>query len=327
MKIITSIYLNCRPELRNDWLVGVEADLDAEDGMVGKPQELALRALIAFYNKGRYAVQPSSMPEEQAHRRTDSSAVVFEDAGMIAGARRRSRLSSISSSSESELFPLGRVESLPYNPDGMIEFWMHEYEDVLREVFGEGTRTDDDWEDEESEVDYGVVRALAASGAPGPAERDDPAWLRLTEIMRARGNHEDDAISDSESVVTVGELGEDARLDAEKQGRSMFEAMQERQRRRSNGDENTWEHMSPTTLKLLRRESDRRRSSSSGSPLRPIMGLRPMGEDLSDVFDEMDEDDLPGPMPINPETRDEMERDFNAVDEVEFVSFLDCGMC
>jgi len=48
------------------------------------------------------------------------------------------------------------------------------------------------------------------------------------------------------------------------------------------------------------------------------MGLSPMvgsDEDL-EVFDE--EEDLPGPMPINPETRDEMEREFNAVDEVEW---------
>ena len=78
--------------------------------------------------------------------------------------------------------------------------------------------------------------------------------------------------------------------------------------------------MSPTTLKLLPKSpTDRRRSSSSGgSPLRPVMGLSPMvgsDEDL-EVFDE--EEDLPGPMPINPETRDEMEREFNAVDEVEW---------
>jgi hypothetical protein len=101
----------------------------------------------------------------------------------------------------------------------------------------------------------------------------------------------------------------------------MFEAMQERNRRRSNGDENTWEHMSPTTLKLLPKSpTDRRRSSSGGSPLRPVMGLAqlggPDGDDLDDVFAE--DEDLPGPMPINPETRDELEREFNAVDEVEW---------
>lgn len=72
--------------------------------------------------------------------------------------------------------------------------------------------------------------------------------------------------------------------------------------------------MSPTTMKLLpRRPSDRRRSSSGGSPLRPVMGLGPV-EDL-DVFED---EELPGPMPITEGTPDEIERDFGAVDEVEY---------
>lgn len=235
MKIITSIYLNCRPDLRNDWLVGVEADLEAEDAMVGKPQELALRSLIAFYNKRHYAAHlaPGQLIEP-THRRTDSiSGVMFDEQNMVSHHRRRSRLDSISSS-ELDLFPPNRsVADLPYNPDGMIEFWMHEYEDVLREVFGEGTR-EEDWDE------YGEVRPDVPSGAPGPAGRDGAAWIRLGELMR-RGAPDDDVISDSESVVSVGELGDDARLEAEEEGRSMFAAMQERKRRTSKGDENTWE--------------------------------------------------------------------------------------
>lgn len=76
--------------------------------------------------------------------------------------------------------------------------------------------------------------------------------------------------------------------------------------------------MSPNTLKLLpRRPSDRRRSSSGGSPLRPVLGLGPIVSDaIDDVFEE--DAELPGPMPINKGTRDEIERDFGAVDEVEF---------
>jgi hypothetical protein len=46
------------------------------------------------------------------------------------------------------------------------------------------------------------------------------------------------------------------------------------------------------------------------------MGLGPLSEGLGDVFE--DDSELPGPMPINPETRDEMERDYGAVDEVEY---------
>lgn len=36
----------------------------------------------------------------------------------------------------------------------------------------------------------------------------------------------------------------------------------------------------------------------------------------ADVFD--DEDDLPGPMPIERQTQDEQDRSFGAVDEVEY---------
>lgn len=227
MKIITSIYLNCRPELRNDWLVGVEADLEAEDQLVGIPQEHALRSLISFYNKQNYAAHMApSMPDE-SYRRMESGG--FLDHAPLSPNRRRSRLDSLASTEE--LFDARGDPHLPYNPDGMIEFWMHEYEDILRDVFGDGTR--DEWAD---------TGSPASPAAPGPAEgRNDAAWIRLGELMRARGAPEDDTISDSESVVSVGELGDDARLEAEAEGRTMFAAMQERKRRTSQGDENTWE--------------------------------------------------------------------------------------
>ncbi len=72
--------------------------------------------------------------------------------------------------------------------------------------------------------------------------------------------------------------------------------------------------MSPTTLSLLPRSpSDRRRSSSGGSPLRPVLAG---GINLdADVFDD---EDLRGPMPIARTTEDEEERNFGAVDEVEY---------
>lgn len=34
MKVITSIYLNCRPELRDDWLAGTDQDTELEDAVV-----------------------------------------------------------------------------------------------------------------------------------------------------------------------------------------------------------------------------------------------------------------------------------------------------
>lgn len=34
MKVITSIYLNCRPELRDEWLAGTDQDTELEDALV-----------------------------------------------------------------------------------------------------------------------------------------------------------------------------------------------------------------------------------------------------------------------------------------------------
>jgi hypothetical protein len=37
MKVITSIYLNCRPELRDEWLAGSDVDNDVSDALVRDP--------------------------------------------------------------------------------------------------------------------------------------------------------------------------------------------------------------------------------------------------------------------------------------------------
>ncbi|EMR10447.1 hypothetical protein PNEG_01161 [Pneumocystis murina B123] len=50
MKIITSIYLHCRPELQDDWVSGVEVDTNTEESL-----EYALRSLIRFYNYHHYS--------------------------------------------------------------------------------------------------------------------------------------------------------------------------------------------------------------------------------------------------------------------------------
>jgi hypothetical protein len=44
MKVITAIYHNCRPDLRDEWLTGSEQE-DASDAQV---QEQALRQLVKF---------------------------------------------------------------------------------------------------------------------------------------------------------------------------------------------------------------------------------------------------------------------------------------
>lgn len=54
MRIITAIYLHCRPELRDDWLAGCDINADVEDAL---PLEQALRALTHWHNVKYYPDQ------------------------------------------------------------------------------------------------------------------------------------------------------------------------------------------------------------------------------------------------------------------------------
>ena len=45
MQVITAIYLNCRPDLRDEWLTGIEVD-DLYDAQVSRGLELSLGGLI-----------------------------------------------------------------------------------------------------------------------------------------------------------------------------------------------------------------------------------------------------------------------------------------
>lgn len=56
MKVITSIYLNCRPELRDEWLTGSEV----EDVSDAQAQEQALRHLVKFCELSIF--EESSLP-------------------------------------------------------------------------------------------------------------------------------------------------------------------------------------------------------------------------------------------------------------------------
>ncbi|KAE8215069.1 hypothetical protein CF327_g1610 [Tilletia walkeri] len=88
MKIITAIYLNCRPELRDEWLAGMDIDGGLEDSL---PQEQALRALIKFYLNTRYGPLPppggaaggqqQGGAAAQAHHRRTGSTNQFGSAG------------------------------------------------------------------------------------------------------------------------------------------------------------------------------------------------------------------------------------------------------
>ncbi|KAI9802814.1 MAG: Factor arrest protein 11 [Piccolia ochrophora] len=54
MRVITAIYLHCRPELRDDWLAGSDVDAEVEEAL---PLEQALRALTHWHNLKEYPDQ------------------------------------------------------------------------------------------------------------------------------------------------------------------------------------------------------------------------------------------------------------------------------
>jgi hypothetical protein len=51
MRVITAIYLYCRPELRDDWLAGSDVDAEVEEAL---PLEQALRGLTHWWHLREY---------------------------------------------------------------------------------------------------------------------------------------------------------------------------------------------------------------------------------------------------------------------------------
>ncbi|KAI0166700.1 N1221-domain-containing protein [Hypoxylon sp. FL1284] len=58
MRVITAIYLHCRPELRDEWLAGSDVDAEVEEAL---PLEQALRSVTQWFNLRRY---PDQMAED-----------------------------------------------------------------------------------------------------------------------------------------------------------------------------------------------------------------------------------------------------------------------
>ncbi|KAI0776115.1 N1221-domain-containing protein [Trametes elegans] len=178
MQVITAIYLNCRPDLRDEWLAGIEVD-DVHDAQA---QEQALRHLVKFYNNKRYGVQATV--QSNAHRRTASISHHLEGlhgpelSGMLRPVQTPNNV-------DADVFPPLRAQTtepsifLPYVTEDIA--FEEEYEEYLR------------WSDENSD-----------SGAHGAGAN---AWHRLPELVHDIA----DSISDSESIGSIAELADDAR--------------------------------------------------------------------------------------------------------------------
>ncbi|KAG1773964.1 hypothetical protein EDD22DRAFT_976044 [Suillus occidentalis] len=225
MKVITSIYLNCRPDLRDEWLTGTEVD-DISDAQVCNES----------YNNKRYGPQAPSQ-QSQAHRRSVSISHNME--GLPPGLDLGNIIRPIGTPNvvEADVFPPPRSQA----PDPSI-FLPYTTEDLA-------------FEEEYEE------------------------YLRLPELVSSIA----DNISDSESVVSIGDLGDDSRLDVGRDDRDI-----------PDENLNDWEHMSPKTMAALPKSPAGNRRSSSGAGLRPVLTFGLDDENPIDL--EEDESEL-GPMP------------------------------
>ena len=242
MKTITSIYLNCQPELRDEWLALADSEQELEESSA---VESTLRMLVRFYHNKHYASVLGHIGMEAisaAHRRSDSLAA--------GGPAEVTSASSFRERSDSDVFPPNKtlLDKLShgehdYNPDTIMGAWMYDYEAVIESVLGADSAQE-------------AVRdafATYPSVPRSPGQQQDfgfgnaashenrGAWSRLEDIIGARSGQHDDAISDSESVVSIGELGPDARLPFDDQDDVEEDPIKARQRRKSTGNENTWE--------------------------------------------------------------------------------------
>ncbi|KAI1764063.1 N1221-domain-containing protein [Hypoxylon sp. FL1150] len=68
MRVITAIYLHCRPELRDEWLAGSDVDAEVEEAL---PLEQALRSLTHWFNMRRYPDQMAADIREQLRNEQD----------------------------------------------------------------------------------------------------------------------------------------------------------------------------------------------------------------------------------------------------------------
>ncbi|OCL08760.1 N1221-domain-containing protein [Glonium stellatum] len=84
MRVITAVYLHCRPELRDDWLAGSDVDAEVDESV---PLEQALRALTHWHNLKKYpegmGAQSGVLEEEQDFFRRELEKMDWGDEALM----------------------------------------------------------------------------------------------------------------------------------------------------------------------------------------------------------------------------------------------------
>lgn len=171
---------------------------------------------------------------------------------------------------EIDVFPPLRAQA----PDPSI-FLPYITEDIAFEEEYEEYLSDLGWHDEPT------------TPHPDNLQSQQSAWHRLQAPEFATDIA--DSISDSESIVSIGELGDDARMDSMDVGREDGSVPDE--------NRNNWEHMSPKTMAALAKSPASTRRSSSGGGLRPVLPFDLDRDEGSAVDDDDGQEQELGPVP------------------------------
>ncbi|GAA6005583.1 hypothetical protein JCM10207_005258 [Rhodosporidiobolus poonsookiae] len=290
MKVITAIYLHCRPDLRDEWLAGVDVDADVEESL---PHEQALRSLVRFFNTKHYSKHAPGLHRRSSSVGRDGTHSPDFNPGPVASVPLPPLSPHASGplgdgTSLDDVFPPPRAVSaidcdstipmqLAYGAlDPSDDLGAYAVDDLLA---GSGGALDDP----SAAAGGGVVdHDELLDWLNDPLGASDAAWERLG-LEGYEGEWDD--VSDSESVGGWGfmRFGDDS---GSAIGDDADEGMDERRSR------NEWEHISPETITALEEErraavvpnSPRPRRRSSAGPVSPA--LRPV------IFDR--DDDAPG---------------------------------
>jgi len=181
---------------------------------------------------------------------------------------------------DSDVFPPVRSRA----PDHSL-FLPFIQEDIAFEEEYEEYLSDLGWSDEQ-------VSSVDSSTFTGGTS----AWHRLPNFVSEMA----DGISDSESVVSIGDLGDENRLDPTRDDREVVDE-----------NVNNWEHMSPKTMAALPKSPAGGRRSSSGTSLRPVLPF------ALDEGSAVDDEELEPPPHLGREPSGEFPAGAS-VDEVEY---------
>ncbi|CAG7848847.1 SubName: Full=Probable Protein required for hyphal anastomosis (HAM-2) {ECO:0000313/EMBL:CCA68099.1} [Serendipita indica DSM 11827] len=280
MKLITAIYLNCRPELRDEWL----ATMDVEE-VKDSPSnvETFLRRLVAFYDYKRYGYIPPKVSSDQHQR---STSISMGDPPLSPEIQMANPLASPAAS---DVFPPPRSQAadpsifMPYPSEDLA--FEEEYEEYLFDLHS-------------SSVPPDMVTTDTA-----------PAWTELPSDQPLG-----DGLSDGESVASLGDELEDK---TGPDGETLLPS--DTEVGKNNWEHMSPKTLGALPKSPAKSPAGGGRRSSSGSSLRPVIPLDLDDPEAGSALEDEDEELEMGPMPIERSTPFAVQDKGKGVDEVEYM--------